>query len=111
MFYQACKVSGKNSTPCTEQKIDGTMMIEIELKPENDMTVICDCVGILKERNVDVEHRFPNQSTTRNKKKSTKCRMVFRTKIDNEEMEGAETLEICSQPITCSMNFIIFLKL
>lgn len=106
MFYQACKVSGKNSTPCTEQKIDGTMMIEIELKPENDMTVVCDCVGILKERNVDVEHRFPNQSTTRNKKKSTKCRMVFRTRIDNEEMEGAETLEICSQPITCSKIFI-----
>lgn len=48
MFYQACKVSGKNSTPCVEKKFEGTIVIEIELKPEIDMTVTCDCVGILK---------------------------------------------------------------
>lgn len=48
MFYQACKVSGKNSTPCVERKQDGTMLIEIDLKSENDMMVTCDCVGILK---------------------------------------------------------------
>lgn len=50
MFYQACKVSGKNSTPCNEKKLEGTIVIEIELKPENDMTATCDCVGILKVR-------------------------------------------------------------
>lgn len=48
MFYQACKVSGKNSTPCNEKKLEGTIVIEIDLKPENDMTATCDCVGILK---------------------------------------------------------------
>lgn len=48
MFYQACKVSGKNSTPCNEKKNEGTILIEIDLKPENDMTATCDCVGILK---------------------------------------------------------------
>lgn len=48
MFYQACKVSGKNSTPCNEKKFEGTILIEIDLKPENDMTATCDCVGILK---------------------------------------------------------------
>lgn len=95
-------MSGKNSTPCNETKIDGTMVIEIEIKPENDMTVICDCVGILKERNVDVEHRLGKNHTlaasvTRNKKKSTKCRMIFRAKIDNEE-----TLQVCSNTITCT---------
>lgn len=102
IFYQACKVSGKNSTPCNETKIDGTMVIEIEMKPENDMTVICDCVGILKERNVDVEHRLGKNHTlaasvTRNKKKSTKCRMIFRAKIDDEEI-----LQVCSNTITCT---------
>lgn len=102
IFYQACKVSGKNSTPCYETKTEGTMVIEIELKPENDMTVICDCVGILKERNVDVEHRLGRNHTlaasvTRNKKKSTKCRMVFRAKIHDEEI-----LQICSNTITCT---------
>ncbi|CAG9804361.1 unnamed protein product [Chironomus riparius] len=105
IFYQACKVSGKNSTPCNEVKVDGTMVIEIEIKPENDMTVICDCVGILKERNVDVEHRLGKNNTlaavTRNKKKSTKCRMIFRTKI-NEDAEYSEVLQICSNTITCT---------
>lgn len=106
IFYQACKVSGKNSTPCYETKTEGTMVIEIELKPENDMTVICDCVGILKERNVDVEHRLGRNhslaaSVTRNKKKSTKCRMIFRTKV-TDESDFSETLQICSNTITCT---------
>lgn len=48
MFYQACKVSGKNSTPCNEKKIEGTILIEIDLRPESEMTATCDCVGILK---------------------------------------------------------------
>lgn len=82
------------------------MVIEIELKPENDMTVICDCVGILKERNVDVEHRLGRNnslaaSVTRNKKKSTKCRMVFRAKI-NDDTNFTEILQICSNIITCT---------
>ncbi|XP_059619385.1 nuclear factor of activated T-cells 5 isoform X2 [Phlebotomus argentipes] len=101
MFYQACKVSGKNSTPCVEKKVDGTMVIELELKPEQDMTVTCDCVGILKERNVDVEHRFPDQSTPRSKKKSTRCRMVFRTIITNDD-GSTESLQVCSQQIICT---------
>lgn len=53
MFYQACKVSGKNSTPCNEKKVEGTIVIEIDLKPENDMTATCDCVGILKVRSIN----------------------------------------------------------
>lgn len=76
------------------------------MKPENDMTVVCDCVGILKERNVDVEHRLGRNHTlaasvTRNKKKSTKCRIIFRTKI-NEDSEYPEILQICSNTITCT---------
>lgn len=58
MFYQACKVSGKNSTPCMEKKVEGTMIIELDLRPEQEMMATCDCVGILKERNVDVEPGF-----------------------------------------------------
>lgn len=101
MFYQACKVSGKNSTPCLEKKVDGTMIIELDLKPENEMTVTCDCVGILKERNVDVEHRFPDQTTQRSKKKSTRCRMVFRATITHDD-GTTEQLQVCSQQIICS---------
>ncbi|XP_050509258.1 uncharacterized protein LOC114332415 isoform X3 [Diabrotica virgifera virgifera] len=101
MFYQACKVSGKNSTPCTERKIDGTCVIELQLDPAKDMSATCDCVGILKERNVDVEHRFPDQLGNRSKKKSTKCRMIFRTTITLED-GTIETLQVCSQPIVCT---------
>ncbi|KAL0273832.1 UNVERIFIED_CONTAM: hypothetical protein PYX00_006408 [Menopon gallinae] len=101
MFYQACRVSGKNSTPCVERKVDGTVVIEVDLDPSKDMVITCDCVGILKERNVDVEHRFPDQTGTRNKKKSTRCRMVFRTAITNSD-GTVEVLQVCSQPIVCT---------
>ncbi|XP_011261279.1 nuclear factor of activated T-cells 5 isoform X4 [Camponotus floridanus] len=102
MFYQACRVSGKNSTPCIERKIDGTIVIEIDMDPAKDIT--CDCVGILKERNVDVEHRFPQEAGLlqgRSKKKSTRCRMVFRTIITHTD-GTTETLQVCSQPIVCT---------
>ena len=39
-FYQACKVCGKNSTPCVEKDIEGTTVIEIQLDPKNDMTAL-----------------------------------------------------------------------
>lgn len=39
MFYQACRVSGKNSTPCVERKIEGTVLIEVDLDPSKDMLV------------------------------------------------------------------------
>ncbi|XP_074095320.1 nuclear factor of activated T cells 3 isoform X2 [Cotesia typhae] len=104
MFYQACRVSGKNSTPCIERKVDGTIVIEVDMDPSKDMLVTCDCVGILKERNVDVEHRFPQAAGMlqgRSKKKSTRCRMVFRTSITLPD-GTTETLQVCSQPIVCT---------
>uniref|UniRef100_A0A182UN35 Nuclear factor of activated T-cells 5 n=1 Tax=Anopheles merus TaxID=30066 RepID=A0A182UN35_ANOME len=101
IFYQACKVSGKNSTPCVERILEGTKYIEVQLKPENNMTVTCDCVGILKERNVDVEYRFPDQTASRTKKKSTRCRMVFRTTITGED-GATETLQVSSHQIICT---------
>ena len=104
MFYQACRVSGKNSTPCVERKIDGTIVIEVEFDPAKEMQVTCDCVGILKERNVDVEHRFPHEASVlqgRSKKKSTRCRMVFRTTVTHDD-GSIETLQVCSQQIVCS---------
>lgn len=61
---------------------------------------------------MDVEHRFgetlggPGVAGTaahvsRGKKKSTRCRMVFRTDIMNAAGEQ-ETLQVCSTPIICS---------
>ena len=39
MFYQACRVSGKNSTPCMERKIDGTIVIDVDFDPAKDMVI------------------------------------------------------------------------
>lgn len=61
---------------------------------------------VTQERNVDVEHRFgelggPATHVSRGKKKSTRCRMVFRTEIINAEGQ-TETLQVCSTQIICS---------
>ncbi|XP_014360929.2 nuclear factor of activated T-cells 5 isoform X2 [Papilio machaon] len=112
MFYQACRVAGKNSTPCRERKEDGTVLIELDLDPSKNWQVTCDCVGILKERNVDVEHRFGEAlgggaggagggHSARGKKKSTRCRMVFRTDIVDANGR-TETLQVCSTQIICT---------
>ena len=102
MFYQVCRVTGKNSNPCEEKKIDGTDVIEISSEPQNDMTIICDCVGILKERFADVEARFPKHKNWKNsKKKSTKCRLVFRTTVENMRGEF-ESLQVVSDVINCT---------
>eukprot|EP00092_Neocalanus_flemingeri_P011370 GFUD01012252.1.p1 GENE.GFUD01012252.1~~GFUD01012252.1.p1 ORF type:complete len:1220 (+),score=249.90 GFUD01012252.1:554-4213(+) len=102
MFYQVCRVTGKNSNPCEEKKIDGTDVIEITSEPQNDMTIICDCVGILKERFADVEARFPKHKNWKNsKKKSTKCRLVFRTTVENLRGE-VESLQVVSDVINCT---------
>ncbi|KAI5704751.1 hypothetical protein M8J75_008384 [Diaphorina citri] len=102
MFYQACRVAGKNSTPCLEKKTDGTVIIDIDFDPSKDMSVTCDCVGILKERNVDVEQRFPEDSSAKNKKRSTRCRMVFRTTIIHPGTRETEVLQVASLPIMCN---------
>jgi len=102
MFYQVCKVTGKNSNPCEENKVDGTDIIELAAKPYNNMRLICDCIGILKERYTDIESRFPKQTSWKNtKKKSTKCRMVFRAVVQNKTGQS-ETLQVVSDVINCS---------
>ena len=102
LFYQVCRVSGKNSGPCEEVKINGTDVIEVVSDPATDSTVVCDCVGILKERFADVEQRFPKHKNWKtSKKKSTKCRLVFRTSIETSAGE-AEVLQIVSDVINCT---------
>ncbi|XP_025114590.1 uncharacterized protein LOC112576423 isoform X3 [Pomacea canaliculata] len=100
-FYQACRVCGKNSTPCTEREIEGTTVIEIEISPMNDMIVSMDCVGILKLRNADVEKRIGIARAKAKKKNSTKARLVFRVAL--RKLDGSFiTLQTASTPILCT---------
>ena len=59
----------------------------------------CDCVGILKERNVDVEHKLKS-ATTKGRKKNPKCRLVFRTVVELNSGRH-ETIQVASDSICC----------
>ena len=113
LFYQACEVSGKTAYKLV--KVDGVNMIELDLLPKNNMQTVLDCMGILKERNVDVERkvlRSRRKSHTRpvtaneeakvirntNKSRSTHCRMVFRCILP----DTGEILQVVSDPILCT---------
>ncbi|MEQ2215702.1 hypothetical protein XENOCAPTIV_004579 [Xenoophorus captivus] len=97
-FYQACKVTGRNTTACKEVDIDGTTVIEVSLDPSTSMTLAVDCVGILKLRNADVEGRI---GVAGSKKKSTRARLVFRVNIPRSD-GSVLTLQTPSSPILCT---------
>ncbi|CAG2099995.1 unnamed protein product [Medioppia subpectinata] len=107
LFYQASKISGKNSTRCKIKRVDGTSVIIMEASPHNDMQVTVDCVGILKERNVDVEQKLANLKNRTDgddsdalpiKKRSPRCRLVFSAQIPDTN----EILQVVSSPILCT---------
>nr|XP_020464573.1 nuclear factor of activated T-cells 5 isoform X1 [Monopterus albus] len=97
-FYQACRVTGRNTTACKEVDIDGTTVIEVPLDPSTNMTLAVDCVGILKLRNADVEARI---GVAGSKKKSTRARLVFRVNISRPD-GSVYTLQTSSSPILCT---------
>ncbi|XP_075432595.1 nuclear factor of activated T-cells 5 isoform X2 [Ascaphus truei] len=97
-FYQACRVTGRNTTPCKEVDIEGTTVIEVLLDPSNMMTLAVDCVGVLKLRNADVEARI---GIAGSKKKSTRARLVFRVNITRKD-GSILTLQTPSSPILCT---------
>jgi nuclear factor of activated T-cells 5 len=95
-------VTGKNLTPCSEMKKEGTDVILIDFEPDKGNVIVCDCVGILKERHSDIEGKMAKQKLRTNwKKKSTKCRMVFRTEVELSSGK-TEILQVVSEPISCT---------
>ncbi|XP_061526666.1 nuclear factor of activated T-cells 5 isoform X2 [Phycodurus eques] len=97
-FYQACRVTGRNTTACKEVDIGGTTVIEVPLDPSTNMTLAVDCVGILKLRNADVEARI---GVAGSKKKSTRARLVFRVNIPRPD-GSVLTLQTLSSSILCT---------
>uniref|UniRef100_A0A8C1WB87 Nuclear factor of activated T-cells 5 n=1 Tax=Cyprinus carpio TaxID=7962 RepID=A0A8C1WB87_CYPCA len=97
-FYQACRVTGRNTTACREVDIEGTTVIEVPLDSSSNMTLAVDCVGILKLRNADVEARI---GVAGSKKKSTRARLVFRVNIPRPD-GSVLTLQTSSSPILCT---------
>ncbi|XP_077971214.1 uncharacterized protein LOC120346009 [Styela clava] len=100
-FYQACRVTGRNTSSCEEMEIDGTHVIEIPFKQDDDMTLNVDCVGILKLRNTDVEVR----TGLRNQKRNQSVRLAFRVSVKNvitNSTKSMVTLQCTSKCISCT---------
>ncbi|XP_037069408.1 nuclear factor of activated T-cells 5-like [Pollicipes pollicipes] len=117
LFYQSCRVTGKTASPSEELVLNGTVVIQTTMTPEPDgsgVSARCDCLGILKQRNVDIESRVAEAggpmttasagrrpSALRKGARATSCRLVFRVTIVNGRGQ-AETLQVASRSIICT---------
>ncbi|MED6288370.1 Nuclear factor of activated T-cells, cytoplasmic 4 [Characodon lateralis] len=83
----------------------GTKLLDIPLNPENNMTALIDCAGILKLRNSDIELRKGETDVGR---KNTRVRLVFRTHLPAAPPVApsgrALALQVASLPIECSQR-------
>ncbi|KAI4809427.1 hypothetical protein KUCAC02_018308, partial [Chaenocephalus aceratus] len=78
-FYQIHRVTGKMVGTASHESVQtGTKILDIPLNPENNMTALIDCAGILKLRNSDIELRKGETDVGR---KNTRVRMVFRVHL------------------------------
>lgn len=107
-YYQACKVTGRNTTPSEEKDVEGTTVLEVPWEPvDGKMEISVDCIGILKLRNADVEQRI---GPLRSKRKSTCVRLAFRVIVPASD-GSFNVVQTVSRSITCSkfsMNFFLF---
>ncbi|XP_054748554.2 nuclear factor of activated T-cells, cytoplasmic 2-like isoform X1 [Lytechinus pictus] len=98
-YYQACKVTGRNTTPSEEKDVEGTTVLEVPWEPvDGKMEISVDCIGILKLRNADVEQRI---GPIRSKRKSTCVRLAFRVIVPASDGTFS-ILQTVSRSITCT---------
>lgn len=105
-FYQIHRVTGKMVGTSSHESVQaGTKLLDIPLTPENNMTALIDCAGILKLRNSDIELRKGETDVGR---KNTRVRLVFRTHLPLAPPVGPPgrvlALQVASLPIECSQR-------
>ncbi|KAF6728056.1 Nuclear factor of activated T-cells, cytoplasmic 4 [Oryzias melastigma] len=105
-FYQIHRVTGKMVGTASHESIQaGTKLLDIPLSPENNMTALIDCAGILKLRNSDIELRKGETDVGR---KNTRVRLVFRTHLPVAPPVAPAgrllALQVASLPIECSQR-------
>ncbi|XP_070830264.1 nuclear factor of activated T-cells, cytoplasmic 4 [Chaetodon trifascialis] len=105
-FYQIHRVTGKMVGTASHESIQvGTKLLDIPLTPENNMTALIDCAGILKLRNSDIELRKGETDVGR---KNTRVRLVFRTHLPLAPPVAPPgrvlALQVASLPIECSQR-------
>ncbi|XP_072543142.1 nuclear factor of activated T-cells, cytoplasmic 4 [Salminus brasiliensis] len=105
-FYQIHRVTGKMVGTASQESMQaGTKLLDIPLNPENNMTALIDCAGILKLRNSDIELRKGETDVGR---KNTRVRLVFRTHLPLAPPLAPPgrvlALQVASLPIECSQR-------
>ncbi|XP_041849092.1 nuclear factor of activated T-cells, cytoplasmic 4 [Melanotaenia boesemani] len=105
-FYQIHRVTGKMVGTASHESVQaGTKLLDIPLSPENNMTALIDCAGILKLRNSDIELRKGETDVGR---KNTRVRLVFRTHLPLAPPSAPPgrvlALQVASLPIECSQR-------
>ncbi|KAI4892973.1 hypothetical protein NFI96_021864 [Prochilodus magdalenae] len=105
-FYQIHRVTGKMVGTASQESMQaGTKLLDIPLNPENSMTALIDCAGILKLRNSDIELRKGETDVGR---KNTRVRLVFRTHLPLAPPLAPPgrvlALQVASLPIECSQR-------
>ncbi|KAM9322217.1 nuclear factor of activated T-cells, cytoplasmic 4 isoform 2-T2 [Pholidichthys leucotaenia] len=105
-FYQIHRVTGKMVGTASHESVQaGTKLLDIPLSPENNMTALIDCAGILKLRNSDIELRKGETDVGR---KNTRVRLVFRTHLPVAPSVAPPgrvlALQVASLPIECSQR-------
>ncbi|XP_053293561.1 nuclear factor of activated T-cells, cytoplasmic 4 [Pleuronectes platessa] len=105
-FYQIHRVTGKMVGTASHESVQaGTKLLDIPLNPENNMTALIDCAGILKLRNSDIELRKGETDVGR---KNTRVRLVFRTHLHLAPPAAQPgrvlALQAASLPIECSQR-------
>ncbi|KAF3698671.1 Nuclear factor of activated T-cells, cytoplasmic 4 [Channa argus] len=105
-FYQIHRVTGKMVGTASHESVQvGTKLLDIPLNPENNMTALIDCAGILKLRNSDIELRKGETDVGR---KNTRVRLVFRTHLPLAPPTAPSgrvlALQVASLPIECSQR-------
>ncbi|KAK7944330.1 hypothetical protein WMY93_000058 [Mugilogobius chulae] len=105
-FYQIHRVTGKMVGTASHESVQaGTKVLDIPLSPDNNMTALIDCAGILKLRNSDIELRKGETDVGR---KNTRVRLVFRTHLPLAPPVGPPgrvlALQVASLPIECSQR-------
>ncbi|KAK5860337.1 hypothetical protein PBY51_021824 [Eleginops maclovinus] len=104
-FYQIHRVTGKMVGTASHESVQtGTKLLDIPLNPENNMTALIDCAGILKLRNSDIELRKGETDVGR---KNTRVRLVFRTHLPLTPVAQPGrvlALQVASLAIECSQR-------
>uniref|UniRef100_A0A0K0DTH0 RHD domain-containing protein n=1 Tax=Strongyloides stercoralis TaxID=6248 RepID=A0A0K0DTH0_STRER len=110
--YDLIQVLGKTANTLPSKIIrahDGITCVEVILRPENNMTAVLDCIGILKICSYDMKKRIGEKNGGKSVIKqqysgingSNAVRLVFRAYIDKGIPNSMTVIQTESDPILC----------